>query len=149
MWLAQREHSRIELRDKLLRHARSGDPEPADVDDTARAIEPVVDQLLDWLEAHHYLSQARFVEARVNARAARFGNLRIKQELARHGVELPPQDAQSLRQSELERAKAVWARKFNAVATDAAGHAKQTRFLAGRGFSADVIRCVLKRGDRD
>jgi regulatory protein len=148
MWLAQREHSRAELRDKLLRHVRSAaaqTAEPADTDE----LEPAVDRLLDWLEAHHYLSQARFVESRVSARAARFGNLRIRQELARHGVELPPQDAQALKQSELGRARAVWERKFNAMATDAAGRAKQMRFLAGRGFSADVIRRVVQGADDD
>jgi regulatory protein len=149
MWLAQREHSRIELRDKLLRHARSAPDVPGAVDEAASDIEPMVDQLLDWLEAHHYLSQARFLESRVNARAARFGNLRIGQELARHGVELAPQDAHALKQSELARARAVWERKFNAVATDAAGRARQMRFLAGRGFSAEVIRRVVNGADDD
>jgi regulatory protein len=149
MWLAQREHSRLELRDKLLRHARSEAASTDADNETAPDIEPLVDQLLDWLEAHHYLSQARFLESRVNARAARFGNLRIGQELARHGVELAPQDALSLKQSELTRARVVWERKFDTVATDAAGRAKQMRFLAGRGFSADVIRRVVKGADDD
>jgi len=149
MWLAQREHSRLELRDKLLRHARSEAASTDADNEAAPDIEPLVDQLLDWLEAHHYLSQARFLESRVNARAARFGNLRIGQELARHGVELAPQDALSLKQSELTRARVVWERKFNAVATDAAGRAKQMRFLAGRGFSAEVIRRVVKGANDD
>lgn len=149
MWLAQHEHSRVELRDKLLRHARSEAASAEADNEAAPDIEPLVDQLLDWLEAHQYLSQARFLESRVNARAARFGNLRIGQELARHGVELAPQDVLSLKQSELTRARAVWERKFNAVATDAAGRAKQMRFLAGRGFSAEVIRRVVKGAEDD
>ena len=149
MWLAQREYSRVELRDKLLRHARIAPAQAAETDEAATEVEPVVDSLLDWLEAHHYLSQARFLESRVTARASRFGNLRIGQELARHGVELAPQDALSLKLSELARARVVWERKFNAVATDAAGRAKQMRFLAGRGFSAEVIHRLLKGVDDD
>jgi regulatory protein len=149
MWLAQREHSRAELRDKLLRHARNASDAPAVSDATPSDIEPAVDQLLDWLEAHHYLSQARFLESRINARVARFGNLRIGQELARHGVELAPQQAQSLQQSELARARAVWQRKFRVLATDAAERAKQMRFLAGRGFSAEVIRRVVNHHSDD
>jgi regulatory protein len=157
MWLAQREHSRSELRDKLLHHARmaaqaqtqasaAGDPAaPADEPEADTSeIESRIDALLDWLEAHHYLSQTRFVESRVHARAERYGNVRIKMELARHGVELAPDTAQTLKQSELARAQAVWTRKFGTPAADAATRAKQMRFLAGRGFSAEVIHRVLK-----
>jgi regulatory protein len=153
MWLAQREHSRGELRDKLLTHIRNGPSGVADSTNPGAVpsdVEGAVDQLLDWLESHHYLSQARFLEARVNARAPRFGNLRIRHELALHGVHLPPQQAQALQQSEVARARVVWQRKFKTVATDAAERAKQMRFLAGRGFSADVIRRVVKgAGDDD
>jgi regulatory protein len=139
--LAQREHSRSELRRKLLRRAQ------ADVqnDETAACAAPgCVDALLDWLEANRYLSQERFVESRVHAREARFGNLRIRQELAQHQVKLSPAAADALRDSELERARQVWARKFE-DSSDAgvAERAKQARFLAARGFSADVVRRVL------
>ncbi len=150
MWLAQREHSRAELREKLLGHAHnvSRGAQAEDPDTPLSDVEHDVDRLLDWLESHQYLSQARFLEARVNARASRFGNLRIRQELARHGVELAAPQAQALQQSELARARIVWQRKFKEAATDAAGRAKQMRFLAGRGFSADVIRRVVNdKGD--
>ena len=77
--LSQREHSRSELRRKLLAHAKaavlSADP-PVELPspDAAEQVEAV----LDWLQAHRYLSEERFVESRVHARAARFGNLRIR-----------------------------------------------------------------------
>ena len=80
-WLAQREHSRSELRGKLLRHLSR---QPADEAAEPAEAEPAVEALLDWLQAHGYLSDERFVESRIHARAARFGNLRIRQELARH-----------------------------------------------------------------
>jgi regulatory protein len=198
-YLAQREHSRVELQRKLLPHAEAewaaasaapaesgeaGSPEaPEETLPTARQH---VEDVLDWLEARQYLSTERFVESRLHARSPRYGNLRIRQELAQHAVALPPEWAESLRDSEFARAWAVWARRFfgkaaagSAVgggggqsvdglaaefhpdATEPAGAppfrrdrsrsgaaaalARQSRFLAGRGFSPEVIRRVLKR----
>ena len=157
--LAQREHSRVELRRKLLAHARADAAETAVVADaTGAADEPggaavadpatQVDAALDWLQAHGYLSQERFVESRVHARAARFGNLRIRRELAQHAVALSPEAGRALQASELERAQAVWARKYPTPPADAAGRARQARFLAGRGFSPEVIRRVLRAAGR-
>jgi regulatory protein len=107
-----------------------------------------VDALLDWLTEQGHLSEARFIEARVRTRAARLGNLRIRQELGRHGLQLAPDAEQALTDNELARARQVWARKFDAPADDAPGRARQQRFLASRGFSAEVIRRLL-RGDED
>ena len=45
------------------------------------------------------------------------------------------------------RARAVWGRKFGCLAEDAAARARQMRFLAGRGFSAEVIRRVVSGED--
>ena len=162
-WLAQREHSRLELRRKLVRAARaaraaapSGDGrDDAGEGSGALAEEPAdlqaeVEALLDWLEAHHYASDTRFVESRVNARAARYGNQRIRQELGQHGTALDADTAARLKDSELARARAVWARKFGAEpAPEAVARARQMRFLSGRGFSADVIRRVLRGGHDD
>jgi regulatory protein len=138
--LAQREHSRSELRRKLLRHAQA---DPSD-DETACTTPACVDALLDWLEAHRYLSEERFVESRVHAREARFGNLRIRQELARHQLTLSPVAEQGLKDSELARARDVWSRRFASSGTTLAERAKQARFLTGRGFSAEVVRRVLR-----
>ena len=145
--LAQREHSRSELRRKLLAHVRRADATPAEGDgdpDSGEHLSAQVDAVLDWLEAHKHLSPERFVESRVHARAARFGNLRIRQELARHELALSPETVKALDASELERACAVWARKFGAAPASAAERGKQMRFLAGRGFSAEVIGRVLR-----
>lgn len=143
-WLAQREHSRVELRRKLLRRARL-DAQEGDDDPT-----PAVEQLLDWLQAERHLSPERFVESRLHVRAARYGNLRIRQELAQHGLALDDAQSQALKGSELERARAVWARRFSAPPADLAERSRQMRFLAGRGFAADVIRRVVGgRSDDD
>ena len=164
-WLAQREQSRAELRRKLLPHARAEAAVNAeanaklDADATsaasvsqsgAGAASPAqrVDAVLDWLEAHQHLSQARFVESRIHARAPRFGNLRIRQELKQHQVALPPLAAQALRDSELQRALAVRERKFAAPPSNAVERGRQARFLAGRGFSPEVIARALRVSSR-
>ena len=136
------------------RAARAARAEPAgsrspsaDVpsDDELECTDPeaAVDRLLDWLAANNYLSEARFVESRVNARSRKQGALRIKLELSRHGLTLEPEQAASLRETEFARAQALWQRKFGAVAADARLRAKQARFLAARGFTADIVRRVV------
>lgn len=149
--LAQREYSRAELRGKLLAPSRVNAAARTEPDSSDTEAAAQVDAVLDWLEAQGYLSQQRFVESRVRVRGERFGLRRIRQELAQHGLSLPAQAEAALLQSELERARAVWARKFahvpGAATTappDPGETQKQARFLAGRGFSSDVIRSVLR-----
>jgi len=148
-YLAQREHSRVELRRKLLdaaarqqrlRAAAEGGEPP---DALGAAAEQEVDALLDWLTGKGLLSAERFIESRIHARAPRYGNLRIRQELAQHGVALEPDAADALQASELDRARAVWIKRYGGVAPDAAGRARQARFLTARGFSSEVVRRVV------
>ena len=147
-WLSQREHSRAEMERKLLAQGRAlavrAATTGADTEEAPADLQAQVDAVLDWLVAHHHLCEERFVESRVHARAARYGNLRIRQELTQHGLELPADAALALKTSELERARAVWQRKFAAGPTSAAERGRQQRFLAGRGFSAEVIHQLLR-----
>ena len=139
--LAQREHSRVELRRKLLAHALA---EVAAGDDAVARL----NALLDWLQANQYLCEERFVESRVHARASRFGNLRIRQELAQHDLSLSADAELALTDTELARARAVWEAKFSGRPSGPADRARQSRFLAGRGFSGEAIRRVLRDADR-
>ena len=132
-WLAQREHSRIELRRKLLRLVGEEEPDP----------DGQVGRLLDALQAKGLLSEQRFVESRVRQRAPGMGARRIEFELAQHGLKLPPQALQQLRGSELQRAADLYRRRFHGPAADAGERARRLRFLAGRGFSGEVVRQVL------
>ena len=155
-WLAQREHSRQELRDKLLRllqrsareaaRAAAGEDDVHHLPDGDGGAAPAaeVDAVLQWLEQHGHLSDARFTESRVHARQARFGNRRIQQELQQHGVTLDAEARQALQQTELARAAEVWRRKYGGRAPDAAGRVRQMRFMVGRGFSPDVVRRVIQ-----
>lgn len=134
-YLAAREHSRAELLRKLAPHA-----------DNREAL----DAVLDELEAKGLLSAQRFIDSVVHRKSARFGVARIRQELASHGLD-EGASAEALRQlqaSELDRARAVWQKKFGAPAPDAPGRARHMRFLAARGFGGEVIRQVLREADR-
>ncbi len=117
-------------------------------DERQQARAESVEQLLLWLQERGYLSEARLVESRINARASRYGNRRIQQELRQLGVAPDEEQQARLKDSELERAREVWRRKFGGeLPVDAASRAKQMRFLAARGFSSDVVRRVLRAED--
>jgi regulatory protein len=130
-YLSMREHSRIELGRKLSRHAEEGDD---------------VEALLDFLEQNNWLSTERFSESLINRRGARYGNSRIVAELQQHGVsgEALKELKSGLVDTEAARAADVWRRKFGEVAVDAAGRAKQMRFLLQRGFSQAAVRHAIK-----
>jgi regulatory protein len=134
-WLAGREHSRKELRAKLLRMAA----------DAGAATE--IDALLDQLEASGLLNTARFIDGRVHARAARFGNRRIEHELKQHGLAPDAVMQDQLRTTELARAREVWRKKFGRPAASPVERAKQTRFLAARGFPGDIVRKLVSGAD--
>lgn len=135
-YLSLREHSRFELRRKLMRYAQEDDD---------------VDALLDFLEKNNWLSQERFAESLVNRKASRFGNSRVVAELQSHGVtgEALDEIRAGLSDSETARAVEVWRRKFGVVAEDAAARAKQMRFLLQRGFSQRAARIAMQGGPDD
>ncbi len=132
--LSQREHSRAELVAKLGPHVQEGEDLGA---------------LLDDLQAKDFINETRVVESVVHRRASRLGAARIRQELQSKG--LPAEAVQcaveQLKDSELDRAREVWRRKFGAVAPDAPARAKQMRFLMARGFSGDVVHRVVRGRD--
>ncbi len=150
-WLAQREHSRSELRAKLLRLLER--PAPGAGTAFGACADPAgeVDQLLDWLTARGYLSPQRFVDSRVHARQSRYGNLHIQRELRQHGLTLDPQARQALQASEFDRAREVWRKKYGSAgqAADVAARVRQMRFMTGRGFSPEVIRRVVGGAESD
>ena len=133
--LARREYSRREMQKRLS---------SADVD----AVE--LQEVLDEFEEKGWLSEQRFVAAVVQTRRRRFGAAKVLHELKDKGVsEQGLADArEALAEGELEAVRGVWEKKFGTPPSSFAERAKQTRFLAGRGFSADVIRRVLD-GDED
>lgn len=146
-WLSQREHSRAELERKLMPHALAEHAAAVLAQPEASPVEPAlaVQGVLDWLESKRYLSAERFIESRVHVRSGKYGNLRIQQELSRHRLKLPAEAVQALRDNEFERAAAVRLSKFADWPSTPADRAKQARFLAGRGFSPEVVSRVLRQ----
>ncbi|MBL8324344.1 MAG: regulatory protein RecX [Rubrivivax sp.] len=164
--LAQREHSRAELERKLsaaLARVRAGRPgvgasgpggaeehEGRDEDPSTRELQQVR-QALDELTERGLLSDARAAESVLAAQGRRHGSRRVKQVLQAKGLaaELVEATLQQSRATEYARAREVWLRRFGAPADDAAGRARQARFLAGRGFDGEIIRRLVKGLDAD
>jgi len=130
-YLARREHSRAELARKLAPHAES-----------PQAIEAVLDDL-----AHRrQLSDERYAEVRSHWLSRKYGAAKIRQDLKAHGVAEAVIERVSA-EGDLEKAKAILARKYRAVATTRDEKAKRARFLQSRGFSYEIIRKVLSTED--
>ena len=129
--LARREHSRAELQRKLSPHTEDA--------------QELID-LLDDFTRRGWLSDARFAEALVHDKQAKFGTSRLAYELRERGVEdsVIREQMVTLKDSELDRARQVWQSKFGVLPEDAKARAKQMRFLQSRGFSFDVIGKVLR-----
>jgi regulatory protein len=131
--LTRRDHSRAELKVKLAAAAES--PEQ-------------LDAVLDALQAERLQSDQRFATQRVVARARRYGDARLKQELRQQGVS--DEDISTALPEggdEASRCRAVWARKFRQLPQSVEERAKQMRFLQYRGFSSEAIRRVMRGVD--
>ena len=134
--LMRREHSRVELARKLAPHAESKD---------------AVESLLDELVQKKFLSEDRMAEARAHVLSRKFGASRVRQDLHAKGVaeETIERVAAEARTTEVERATAIFNRKFRDPAASPQDRAKRMRFLAARGFSHDTIRKVLAQTGKD
>jgi regulatory protein len=128
--LARREHSRAELVRKLGQ---------AGFD--ACDIQP----LLDEFEEKKWLSDRRFAESYVADHRTRAGAVKLAFDLRQRGVADNIIEAvlSDNRDSELERAQAVWQKKFGSAPADMTEKARQMRFLQSRGFGTEVIRRVI------
>jgi regulatory protein len=134
--LARREHSAGELTARLRAH----DPSAGELE-----------ALLEDLSKRKLMSDERYAEARAHALSRKFGAARIAHELRAKGLDkgLAARAAEEARKTELERARAVWLRKFKHRPEGRDERAKQMRFLQSRGFSFDAIRAVVLGADED
>lgn len=147
-YLAQREYSRAELERKLMwalqrsltRHAEL---EPVNPTKLRQDVHAMLDELTD----KGFLSDTRTAAQVLASKGTRFGVNRLRQELQAKGLDatLVASTLAQARLGEYEQAAQVWRRKFGTIALDTKGRAQQMRFLAGRGFSSDVIGRVLRR----
>ncbi|MGB0127011.1 MAG: recombination regulator RecX [Rhodocyclaceae bacterium] len=132
---ARREHTRAELMQKLAPHGSTAD----------------IAAVLDLLQQAGLQSDARFAEAFVSSRSVRFGSLKLRYDLRARGVSeaLVEQALGGAESDELARARDVWRRKFGAPPSDMRDYARQARFLQSRGFSADILKSILRRTEEE
>jgi len=131
--LARREHSRLELRQKLLQR---GYP--------AEQVEPALDRLV----AERLLDESRYAELYACARADKgYGPLRIERELRERGV---PGEAVA---AALAGLAGDWSPKLRELhrkrfksrpPADAAGRMQQIRVLRQHGFTLDQIKQLFE-----
>jgi regulatory protein len=142
--LARREHSRAELRGKLLAYLQA-----EEYTDQSQPAE--LDALLDDLTARGWLSDERAATQLIHAKRSRFGMQRITHELRRKGIaeNLIGDALPQLKETELAAAREVWQKKFGKLPRHAKEKAKQARFLQSRGFSMDAIFKVMKPAGPD
>ena len=118
--------------------------------DEAPALREQIGQALDDLAGRDLLSDQRAAESVLASQSRRFGSRRLEQSLRAKGLapELVAATVQQSRATEFERARDLWQRRFGEQAPDLAGRAKQARFMAARGFDAEIVRRVMK-GDAE
>jgi len=131
--LARREHSRLELVNKLQDRVENS---------------TVLDAVLDQLIEDNLLSDQRFCEAYVYSRTNKgFGPVRIKAELRERGVK------QALIENSLIDDNSVWIKNLNKVIIKKYGDlsasnlqelARQQRFLLQRGFTFEQIHEAIR-----
>ena len=129
--LARREHGHVELARKLK--LRGADAHMIEVE-------------LQRLTEDGLLSEERYLESYVRSRANEGrGPMRIREELTQRGLARADVD-QALSEAQVdwdERMRELWQRRFDGKIVDIKDKAKQSRFLAQRGYALDAIRSLL------
>ena len=138
--LAYRDHSRLELEEKLTKklsaRLEAGEVQPEDIAN-----------LLDSLVADGLLNEPRFAESFINGRVRKGqGPVRIRRDLGQKGL---PQRVleQAFAETDVDWlavAETVRQKKFgDGKPADYRERARQARFLQYRGFSGEQIQCAL------
>lgn len=131
--LARREYSRAELRDRLSRAGYGAEQ---------------IDSTLDALAREGWQNDARYAEMLGRTRLCQgHGPLRLRRDLARAGVD--PEQLPIPQADWLIQARAALRKRFgDARAGNRREWERRARFLAGRGFTSELIRRALD-GDPD
>ena len=144
-YLSRREYSQHELKQKLT-HAFAEmtishtDPE------NALKLDDLIESVLEYLAKNNWQSDARFADNISKVKGERYGSARVKQTLSQKGLarEIIDEKINQLAETELQRGFEVWQKKFGQLPQNSTEYAKQSRFMAYRGFSFDLIKKILK-----
>ncbi len=127
--LTRREHTRLELRQKLYQRGFAADH-----------IEPVLDQLVE----ERLLDEARFAELYAGTRADKgYGPLRVARELRERGVaeDVVAATLATLEDDWLPKLRELHRKRFKSrIPADVAGRLQQTRVFRQHGFTLDQIK---------
>ena len=129
--LARREHSRVELEQKLRRKGFD---------------RLLVERVLDYVREHDLQSDSRFVETYVRSRRDRgYGPVRSRQELGQRGIGENDLEEPLTESAEfwMDIARRVLEKKFHGAPESRDEWNTQARFLARRGFPSDLIYRLL------
>ena len=128
--LARRDYSRSEFISRLM---------------SAEFGKDDVEAAADWCHEQGFLNETRFAESASRRLGAKFGAKRVAHTLRQKGVAEEQVSAamSTLNESEQDRARALWTRKFAKVAESADEKSKQIRYLQSRGFSFAIIKLVI------
>lgn len=130
-FLARREHSEFELKQKLIR--RDFIPEE-------------IDALLNSLKEKGLLNEERFIQSYINRRSKLgFGPKHIAQGLKQCGIKVLPDlvlDEENVYWEDL--LKKVWLKKFKILPASSEDYVRQMRFLLQRGFNSNQIRKAFR-----
>ena len=130
-YLSRREHSRQELRKKLLPYAES---------------ENELDELIEKLVQQSWLSDQRYAEGLVRRKSERYGSLKIVEELKQQGINGPSLSElrENLKHSDANRAWDLWQRRFTeGVTKDPKERSKQMRYLVSKGFPLEIVSRIV------
>ncbi|MBL8511204.1 MAG: regulatory protein RecX [Betaproteobacteria bacterium] len=128
--LARRDLSRQEFSQKLA-HAGYTDTD--------------IQAAIAWCSDLGWLNESRLAENAAQRLSQKYGNSRVAHTLRQKGLadEGIHQALAQLETSETERARIIWAKKFQSLPQDAHEKARQARYLQARGFGFDTIKKVL------
>lgn len=130
-FLARREHSEFELKQKLIR--RDFIPEE-------------IDALLNSLKEKGLLNEERFTQSYISRRSKLgFGPKHIAQGLKQCGIKVLPDlvlDEENVYWEDL--LKKVWLKKFKILPASSEDYVRQMRFLLQRGFNSNQIRKAFR-----
>ncbi len=129
--LARRDMSRKEFTTKLGRGEFSVDE---------------IESVTAWCASEGFLNEARYAEGKARVLGNRYGARRVGATLKQKGVteDLVETAVTALKETDFDRAREMWLRKFGEPATDQNARNKQVRYLQSRGFGFDVIKRVIK-----
>lgn len=130
--LSRRDYSRTEFIKKLC----ASEFDEADVEAAA-----------EWCHAQGFLNESRFAESTSRRLGAKYGVQRVAHTLRQKGVaeDQVSEIISTLKDSEQDRASALWTRKFGKIAESGEEKSKQIRYLQSRGFSFAIIKQVIAR----